>query len=81
MPISHTYLGGQPASASEHAPLAFGGYAHFTAMQERDRACENVTFTLDVLHTVLDDHSGGLVVAYAEVRDDETADAGGRNRG
>ncbi|WP_456281955.1 aminotransferase class IV family protein [Cupriavidus sp. JZ107] len=30
------YLDGQPASAADLAPIAFAGYAHFTAMQVRD---------------------------------------------
>ena len=30
-------LDGQPASGADLAPLAFAGYAHFTAMQVRGR--------------------------------------------
>lgn len=32
-----THLNGRPATADDLAPLAFAGYAHFTAIQVRDR--------------------------------------------
>lgn len=44
-----TYLNGKPATADDLAPLAFAGYAHFTAMQVRDRAVRGLDLHLDRL--------------------------------
>lgn len=44
-----TYLNGNPATAEDLAPLAFAGYAHFTAMQVRDRAVRGLDLHLDRL--------------------------------
>lgn len=44
-----TYLNGNPATAEGLAPLAFAGYAHFTAMQVRDRAVRGLDLHLDRL--------------------------------
>lgn len=35
-PRFHTHLDGRPATAADLAPLAFAGFAHFTAMQVRE---------------------------------------------
>lgn len=58
MPISYTYLNGRPATAGELAPLAFAGYAHFTAMQVRDRAVRGLDLHLDRLRAASDDLFG-----------------------
>lgn len=44
-----TYLNGNPATAEDLAPLAFAGFAHFTAMQVRDRAVRGLDLHLDRL--------------------------------
>lgn len=54
MPISQTYLNGKPATAGDLAPLAFAGYAHFTAMQVRDRAVRGLDLHLARLRTASD---------------------------
>ncbi|OYO13908.1 branched-chain amino acid aminotransferase [Enemella evansiae] len=46
MPISETQFNGNRASAEDLAPLAFAGYAHFTAMQVRDRAVRGLDLHL-----------------------------------
>lgn len=46
MSISITHLNGRPATAEGLAPLAFAGYAHFTAMQVRDRAVRGLDLHL-----------------------------------
>lgn len=42
---------GRPATAGELAPLAFAGYAHFTAMQVRDGAVRGLDLHLQRLRT------------------------------
>lgn len=42
-------INGQPASLSELTPLAFAGFAHFTAMQVRDRKVKGLDLHLDRL--------------------------------
>lgn len=49
MSISITHLNGRPATAEDLAPLAFAGYAHFTAMQVRRRAVRGLDLHLDRL--------------------------------
>ncbi|PZG02795.1 aminotransferase class IV family protein [Micromonospora deserti] len=49
MAISLTHLNGKPATAKDLAPLAFAGYAHFTAMQVRDRAVRGLDLHLERL--------------------------------
>lgn len=58
MPISHAYLNGQPATANELAPLAFAGYAHFTAMQVRNRAVRGLDLHLERLRNASDELFG-----------------------
>ena len=38
MTISIAHLNGNPASATDLAPLAFAGFAHFTALQASKRS-------------------------------------------
>ncbi|MDG4798184.1 aminotransferase class IV family protein [Micromonospora sp. WMMD1082] len=49
MAVSLTHLNGKPATAKDLAPLAFAGYAHFTAMQVRDRAVRGLDLHLERL--------------------------------
>ncbi|MBF6356613.1 aminotransferase class IV family protein [Nocardia higoensis] len=58
MSISHTYFNGQLATADDLAPLAFAGYAHFTAMQVRDRAVRGLDLHLDRLREASDELFG-----------------------
>lgn len=58
MAISITYFNGQPATAEDLAPLAFAGYAHFTAMQVRDRAVRGLDLHLERLRTASDELFG-----------------------
>ena len=58
MPISETYFNGQPATINDLAPLAFAGYAHFTAMQVRDRAVRGLDLHLDRLRDASDELFG-----------------------
>ncbi|MFE0424246.1 aminotransferase class IV family protein [Streptomyces sp. NPDC058953] len=44
-----TRLNGRPATADELAPLAFAGYAHFTAIQVRDGGIRGLDLHLDRL--------------------------------
>ncbi|WP_026416567.1 aminotransferase class IV family protein [Actinomadura oligospora] len=44
-------LGGRPATAAELAPLAFAGYAHFTAMQVRGGRVRGLDLHVDRLRT------------------------------
>ncbi|UNX55187.1 aminotransferase class IV family protein [Georgenia sp. TF02-10] len=46
MAVSITHLNGRPASTEDLAPLAFAGFAHFTAMQVRDRAVRGLDLHL-----------------------------------
>ncbi|MEW9550530.1 aminotransferase class IV family protein [Nonomuraea sp. NPDC050783] len=43
------HLNGRPATAADLAPLAFAGYAHFTAMQVRDRRVRGLDLHLERL--------------------------------
>ncbi|MFC5184138.1 aminotransferase class IV family protein [Actinomadura harenae] len=45
------HLGGRPATAGELAPLAFAGYAHFTAAQVRGGRIRGLDLHLDRLRT------------------------------
>lgn len=56
MTTSITVFNGRPADAEDLAPLAFAGYAHFTAMQVRDRRVRG----LDLHLARLRDASGEL---------------------
>lgn len=56
MSISETYFNGKPATTNDLVPLAFAGYAHFTAMQVRDQAVRGLDLHLDRLR----DASGEL---------------------
>lgn len=56
MTTSITLFNGRPASAEDLAPLAFAGYAHFTAMQIRDHRVRG----LDLHLARLRDASDGL---------------------
>lgn len=58
MPLSHTYYNGQPATAANLAPLAFAGYAHFTAMQVRDHAVRGLDLHLERLRHASDELFG-----------------------
>lgn len=60
MPISTTttHLNGRPATAEDLAPLAFAGYAHFTAMQVRDQAVRGLDLHLARLRTASDELFG-----------------------
>jgi branched-subunit amino acid aminotransferase/4-amino-4-deoxychorismate lyase len=49
MAISLTHLNDKPATAENLAPLALAGYAHFTAMQVRDRAVRGLDLHLERL--------------------------------
>lgn len=52
LPITH--LNGNPATVSDLAPLAFAGYAHFTAMQMRDQAVRGLDLHLERLRRASD---------------------------
>lgn len=58
MSISITHLNGQAATAEDLAPLAFAGYAHFTAMQVRDRSVKGLDLHLARLRTASDELFG-----------------------
>ncbi|OZM78463.1 aminotransferase class IV family protein [Pseudonocardia sp. MH-G8] len=58
MSISIAHLNGRAATAEDLAPLAFAGYAHFTAMQVRDRAVRALDLHLDRLRTASDELFG-----------------------
>lgn len=58
MSISITHLNGQTATAEDLAPLAFAGYAHFTAMQVRGRAVRGLDLHLERLLTASDELFG-----------------------
>ena len=58
MSISIAHLNGRAATAEHLAPLAFAGYAHFTAMQVRDRAVRALDLHLDRLRTASDELFG-----------------------
>lgn len=58
MSISYAYLNGRSATAEQLAPLAFAGYAHFTAMQVRDRALRGLDLHLHRLRNASDELFG-----------------------
>lgn len=58
MPIIAAHFNGQPATADDLAPLAFAAYAHFTAMQVRDRAVRGLDLHLARLRTASDELFG-----------------------
>lgn len=58
MTLSITHLNGSPASVSDLAPLAFAGYAHFTAMQVRDRSVRGLDLHLKRLRSASDELFG-----------------------
>ncbi|MGW4249520.1 aminotransferase class IV family protein [Nocardia sp. NPDC004722] len=58
MSISNTYLNGEPATIDDLAPLAFAGFAHFTAMQVRNRAVRGLDLHLDRLRNASDELFG-----------------------
>lgn len=51
MTISITYLNGSLPTAAELAPLAFAGYAHFTAMQVREGSLRGLDLHLERLRS------------------------------
>lgn len=58
MTLSIAQLNGRTASVEDLAPLAFAGYAHFTAMQVRDRAVRGLDLHLHRLSTASDELFG-----------------------
>lgn len=58
MSISETFFNGKPATTDDLAPLAFAGYAHFTAMQVRDHAVRGLDLHLDRLREASDELFG-----------------------
>ncbi|MGK2865804.1 MAG: aminotransferase class IV family protein [Mycobacterium sp.] len=58
MTTSHVYFNGRPATTDDLAPLAFAGYAHFTAMQVRDRAVRGLDLHLGRLRGASDELFG-----------------------
>lgn len=58
MLISETFFNGMPATTDDLAPLAFAGYAHFTAMQIRDHAVRGLDLHLDRLREASDELFG-----------------------
>lgn len=58
MSISQTFLNGQPATAADLSPLAFAGYAHFTAMQVRGGAVRGLDLHLARLRTASEELFG-----------------------
>lgn len=59
MSISKTFFNGKPATTDDLAPLAFAGYAHFTAMQVRDQAVRGLDLHLVRLREASDELFGG----------------------
>lgn len=58
MTTSITQFNGRHAEAADLAPLAFAGFAHFTAMQVRDRRVRGLDLHLDRLRTASDELFG-----------------------
>ncbi|HEY8722021.1 aminotransferase class IV family protein [Pengzhenrongella sp.] len=58
MTISITHLNGSPATAEHLAPMAFAGYAHFTAMQVRDHSVRGLDLHLARLRRASDELFG-----------------------
>lgn len=67
MSTSITHLNGRPATAEDLAPLAFAGFAHFTAMQVRDGAVRGLDLHLRRLRHASDELFGQHL-ADAQVR-------------
>lgn len=59
MTTSIAQLNGRTAQAADLAPLAFAGYAHFTAMQVRDRRVRGLDLHLGRLRGASDELFGG----------------------
>lgn len=55
---STTHLNGKAVTAEQLAPLAFAGYAHFTAMQVRGGAVRGLSLHLDRLRTASEEMFG-----------------------
>lgn len=58
MSTSITLFNGRPAEAADLAPLAFAGFAHFTAMQIRDRRVRGLDLHLSRLREASDELFG-----------------------
>lgn len=58
MSFSFTHFNGKVASAADLAPLAFSGYAHFTAMQVHGHAVRGLDLHLDRLKRASDELFG-----------------------
>lgn len=58
MTVSITQFNGRTADASELAPLAFAGFAHFTALQIRDRGARGLDLHLARLRVASDELFG-----------------------
>lgn len=58
MSLSITHLNGSPATVSDLAPLAFAGYAHFTAMQLRDHSVRGIDLHVARLRNASDELFG-----------------------
>lgn len=54
MTLQITHFNGNPATISDLSPLAFAGYAHFTAMQMRDHAVPGLDLHLQRLREASD---------------------------
>ncbi|WP_280502059.1 aminotransferase class IV family protein [Nocardia farcinica] len=59
MGFASTYFNGRPATVEDLAPLAFAGFAHFTAMQVRGRAVRGLDLHLERLRLASDELFGG----------------------
>src|SRR5690606_30344639 len=59
MGFASTYFNGRPATVEDLAPLAFAGFAHFTAMQVRGRAVRGLDLHLERLRLASDGLFGG----------------------
>ncbi|WGW12482.1 aminotransferase class IV [Saxibacter everestensis] len=58
MALSITHLNGSPATVSNLAPLAFAGYAHFTAMQMRNHSVRGMDLHVERLRNASDELFG-----------------------
>ncbi|SDT07351.1 Branched-chain amino acid aminotransferase/4-amino-4-deoxychorismate lyase [Brevibacterium sandarakinum] len=73
MTLSITLLNGRPADAEDLAPLAFAGYAHFTAMQIRDRRVRGLDLHLARLRDASDELFGHHLPDEAIIQQMHTA--------
>lgn len=55
------YINGRLATVEQLSPLAFAGFAHFTAMQVRDRKVKGLDLHLSRLHTASMDFFGNVI--------------------